>query len=435
MDQELKSITIKSLIENLAIDNKFLTLKDIVFLKNKFMNSNRKLKDIEKQIKYEISKLEKKYFQKQKQEQKEESKEKTSQNQQSLVDSPREYVLYSYESRGITSSKKVVIEKTHIGEEDLNRPMHVLVNNHIKGYLKMKDNNLVDDADLAISQIGKLLNVFVTDIYRIEDNKHNQGILSVDIMNEDTLESKTIGSIINKHYGKVLNQDHYSSWVKELMSLPDSGKETPLQDELSLKTLIELGFTIIFEEYPNMSDKEKKSYKQNYFKMLVFDFLTNQLDRNSENFGILILKDKRIQFAPLYDNGCVVDYEHLNENSARFMMKICDKKAFIQVLFKYYFDEIKDFIEKMIGSKEIQAKIENIIDVYLDENDALWYKGIIDLNLKTLKKLYIEKTEGSKKKLDSTGYVRSLQYSVIVVVCCIILGFIIGLLFVIKTKY
>lgn len=434
MDQELKNITIKSLIENLASDNKFLTSQDITFLKNKFINSHRKLKDIENQIKYEISKLEKKRIQKQKQEIKEEKKDEKSKKEEVVEDVPREYILFSYESKGISSSKKVVIKKTHLGEDNFNRPMHVLVNDRFKGYLKMKDNNLVDDVDLAMSQMGKLLDIPVTDIYRIEDNKHNQGILSVDIMNENILDNKTIGSIINAHYGKLLNQDHYSPWVKEILSLPDSSKDDPLQDDLSLKTLIELGYRIVFEEYPHMSDQEKESYKQNYFHMLVFDFLTNQLDRNSENFGICIFKDKRIQFAPLYDNGCVIDYEHLNENSARFMMKICDKKAFVHVLFKYYFEDIKDFVETIIGNKEVQVKIENIIDVYLDGNDALWYKGIIDLNIKALKKLYLERTRAPKSSLDSTGYVRSLQYSVIVVVCCIILGFIIGLLFVIKTK-
>ena len=69
MDQELKSITIKSMIDNLAINNKVLTSDDISFLKNKFVNSNKKLKDIETQINYEIAKLEKKRRKQEKKEQ------------------------------------------------------------------------------------------------------------------------------------------------------------------------------------------------------------------------------------------------------------------------------------------------------------------------------------------------------------------------------
>lgn len=431
MDQELKKTTIKSLIENLSIDNKFLSSKDITFLKNKFINSDKKLKDIENQINYEISKIEKKNLQKQKREKKQEE-QNVQKIEKDIIDN--EYTLFSYESRGISSSKKVKIEKIHLGEENLNKPMHVLVNNSLKGYLKMKDSSLIDDVDLAVSQIGKLLKVKITDIYRVEDSKHNKGILSVDIINNDIKESRTIGSIINSHYNDVLQNVKYFSWMKELMSLPESDREHIIKDEASLKTLIDLGYLVVFEEYSNMSEKEKQEYKQKYLEMLVFDFLTNQLDRNSENFGVSVTKDEKIVLSPLYDNGCVIDYDHLNENATRFMMKICDRTELIKVLFKYYFKDIEIFVKRVIGSADIQTKIDNIVDVYLDENDALWYKGIIDFNLKILKKLYKEKKEYSKKLLDSTGYGTTLQYSVIVTMCCIILGFIIGLLFVIKTK-
>lgn len=432
MDQELKSITIKSLIENIAIDNKFLTAKDIEFLKNKFINSNKRLRDIENQIKYEISKLEKKSIQKAKQEKKQEINEQKQEKQVESITN-NEYTLFSYESRGITSSKKVKIEKTHFGEDDLSKPMHVIVNNTLKGYLKMKDDSLIDDVDLAVSQIGKLLDVKVTDIYRIEDSAHNKGILSIDILNDQIKENRTIGSIINSHYNHILTGEKYASWIKELISLPESNKENVIEDEISLKTLIDLGYMIIFEEYPNMSEQEKTEYKQKYFEMLVFDFLTNQLDRNSENFGISISQDGKISISALYDNGCVVDFDNLDENSSRFMMKICNRSALLRVLFKYYFSDIKGFVEKIIG-KDIQTKIENIIDIYLDENDALWYKGVVDYNLKVLKKIYKNKVEIQKKSLNSTGYATTLQHSVIVVICSIILGFIIGLLFVIKTK-
>ncbi len=432
MDQELKSITIKSLIENLAINNKFLTYKDIEFLKNKFVTSSKKLKDIENQIKYEISKLEKKKAQQQRQEQHKISKAEKQEESLETIDT--EYTLFNYESRGISSSKKVQIESLHLGENDLTQPRHVIVNNNFKGYLKMKDIDLVDDVDLAISQIGKLLNVDVTDIYRIEDSHHNRGILSIDILNKDIQENKTVGAIINENYRNVLTNKKYYAWAKELISLPESDKNNVIKDEISLKTLIDLGYAIIFEEYPNMTEQEKNEYKKKYFKMLVFDFLTNQLDRNSENFGISITKEGKVSLSTLYDNGCVADPENLQQDSMRFMMKICDRTGMIKILFKYYFSDIKDFVEKIVGNKYLQEKMEAIIDIYLSEDDALWYKGVVDLNLKIIKKLYIKQTADSKNKITSTGYIDTLQYSVIMVICCILLGFIIGLLFVIKTK-
>lgn len=434
MNQELKNITIRSLIENLAINNKFLTSKDLELLKEKFVNSNKRLKDIENQINYEITKLEKKNHQNEKRLKKQEEKKQRREEETEEGDIEEEYTLFTYESIGISSSKKVKIKQLHLGKENIKKTSYVIINDDIKGYLKLKDNRLVDDVDLAVSQIGKLLGVCVTDIYRVEDAKHNKGILSIDIKNKNIIEHKTLGSIINSHYNKVLMSNSYPNWIKELISLPDSNKERVITDEVSLKTLIDLGYTIVFEEYKTMSEEEKENYKKQYFEMLIFDYLTNQLDRNSENFGISITKENKVILSPLYDNGCVVDFENLNEGSTRFMMKICDKTALIYVLFKYYFDDIKDFVFKIIHSKSTQEKIEEIVNTYLDENDALWYKGVIDLNMKMMKKLYKEKTELKKKNLNSSGYTTTVQQSILVVICSIILGVVIGLFFVIKTK-
>ena len=151
MDQELKSITIKSMIDNLAINNKVLTSDDISFLKNKFVNSNKKLKDIETQINYEIAKLEKK---RRKQEKKEQ--ETSRKIEKDNVQTEKEYIMYTYQSVGVSSSKKVKVEPLHLGEENLNKPIHVLVNNSIKGYLKMKDSGLIDNVDLALAQMSSL---------------------------------------------------------------------------------------------------------------------------------------------------------------------------------------------------------------------------------------------------------------------------------------
>lgn len=432
MDQELKSITIKSLIENLTINNKYLTKEDISYLQKKFITSSKRLKDIENQINYEIAKLEKKRIHKEKQQQK--IKEDDIKEEIKNDNISEEYSLFSYEKIGISSSKKVKIEKVHLGEQQANKPVHVIVNNKIKGYLKMKDNGLIDIIDLTISQIGKLLDVSVTDIYRVEDEKHNKGILSVDILNDKIISNKTIGEIINSHYNKVLTENTYPSWIRQLLSLPSSDDKQVISDEVSLKTLIELPLDIIYEEYKDMTQDDKDTYKKAYFKMLIFDYLTNQLDRNSENFGISITKENKVILSPLYDNGCVIDTDNLEENTMRFMMKVCDRSAFIQVLFKYYFDEIKEFVIRCTQDREVMHKIDTIIDTYLDENDALWYKGVIDLNRKQMIKWYKKKIEEPKEKLSSSGYVRTVQYSVLIVVCCIILGFVIGLYFVIKTK-
>lgn len=429
MDQELKSITIKSMIDNLAINNKVLTSDDISFLKNKFVNSNKKLKDIETQINYEIAKLEKK---RRKQEKKE--KETSRKIEKDNVQTEKEYIMYTYQSVGVSSSKKVKVEPLHLGEENLNKPIHVLVNNSIKGYLKMKDSGLIDNVDLALAQMSSLYHVRTTSIYRIEDTLHNKGILSIDILNDSIKENHTIGEIINKNYNQAFLGKKYASWVKELISLPNSDKEHPIFDTFSIKSLIDLGLKVVYETYPNMSEEEKDMYKKEYFQMLIFDFVTNQLDRNSENFGISVTKENKIILTDLYDNGCVVDYDNLDKDSMRFMMKICNRSSFIHTLFQYYFQEIKDIVEEIISDKELLVKTNNIVDVYLDEEDAIWYKGVLDLNVKTLRKLYKDHINVPKKKRTSQGYVQIIQNSILVAICCIILGFVIGLYFVLKTK-
>ena len=428
MDKVLKQTTIKSLIDNIVINNKFLKIEDIEALKKKFISSDKKLKDIENQINYEVSKLEKKYNKSLKQE-KAKSKAEIKDNKKSVDEDIVEYTMYTYQKEGVSSSKKVKIEKMHLGDDDYTKPVHVTVNDSIKGYLKLNSSNLVDSVDLALSVMGKYLGVNVTGIYKVEDNKKNTGILSIDIFNDKIKDNKTIGAIINKNYAKSLTNDYYSGWVKELISLPESDKDHVIEDEMSLKTLIDLGYNIVFEEY-DMTEEEKSKFKKDYLNMIIFDFITNQMDRNSENVGIIVDKKDKVSLAPLYDNGCVIDEEHLNKNSTRFLMKIVNREKLIKVLIKYYMDEVKDFVYKFINNKEVNNNIMNIINTYLTEKDSVWYSGIVDLNIKNLKNIVKDVIDStSTVNNSSAGYATILQQSMIVVICCIILGFIIGAIF------
>lgn len=125
--------------------------------------------------------------------------------------------------------------------------------------------------------------------------------------------------------------------------------------------------------------------KNNFFRIVIFDFIIGNSDRHSSNWAIIKNKSGNETLAPLYDNGsslcaliCEDDIDsYLGNDKMRFhslvdsksrtlvridanSKKIPTHKCVIEYLHDKYYKETKDFVEEALRILNEQ-KIENIL--------------------------------------------------------------------------
>ncbi|EGT4187241.1 TPA: HipA domain-containing protein [Clostridioides difficile] len=149
---------------------------------------------------------------------------------------------------------------------------------------------------------------------------------------------------------------------------------------------------------------EEYNIKNDFLKMLIFDYLIGNRDRHQNNWALLESQNK-ITLSPLYDNGsslcCYVNIENIDSfftdhqrfealinTRSRSRIRIDEKNkkepTHLEVL-KYlnsnYYEQTIDFVEKIINLMN-EVNINTLIDNYSE--------NIISPKLKKLLKVYLK---------------------------------------------
>lgn len=380
MDKELKNNIIRTILEQSGITDEDLKQE---FL-NKYIDSDVKLKDIDRNLEYFIKKDQKKKKQKLDNKNIEEKKVE-------INDKKNKYMLYKYNNLSIKAKENITIDLLENKKYGTNDVYHVLVNKKDKAYLKSSKHKYIDDIDVSISQFADVFDVDVTKIYRIEDSNGGTGIISYDIETNDNIKYISLRDAYLEYYqeynkGKIYNL----KWIVELLSLPKTSKDNPLTKIEDVRVVIESGINILKDQF-NISEENLKELKKEYLKILLFDFATNQTDRSLNNVN-LMFDGNNISFAPLYDNGCVYNKE-LGDNNIYLLDHICTREAFINAIFKYYFDEIENSVKLYLNKKNYIEKIQDILKNNLNEENYKWYYKKINNNIDYIIKLFSQHEE------------------------------------------
>lgn len=274
----------------------------------------------------------------------------------------------------------------------------VLVENTFKGYQK---HTQVDDLEIAICQVGKLLNIDIVEEYRVYNaTKQKDSIIIRDIIDDDEFYDV---ENLKKRFLKLITSGKLKKekWVDAAEQLKVANTKE------DYKTIIDYGLNVL-KSLPSMLEEDYQKIEKKYFDMLLFDSIINQSERNFKDYGILCDKEtKRYSFAPLFDN---VFPSILKNNDIIIVNGItCNRYELIECLFYNYYDKIKDRVDSILNKKD---KYLQNIDIILKYNlDLSNYNMVLNNIITNLN--YFERLNRERSRLEtsssSSGYVNIIQ--------------------------
>ena len=275
-----------------------------------------------------------------------------------------------------------VLEQAYLEDKKNINPYLTLVsiNNEKKGY--KKENSISNDYEIIISDIAYLLNVKYARTYRIFDADMNpQGILN-----------ETFAGT-NERY---LNLEETLRFIKE--ESPKFTLKTSLLDchdkkvkygvkhartKNDYKETIEYVLNL-FKALPDISEKNYKSLKQDYLTIKVFELLTNSLNNNLSNTGIIINKEElqyTYELSPAY-NKYTVSLPNVSENITICNFFYVEKKELLKLLITNYYNDIKEILALITDNKDtLIPLIDQILKEHLEYEEYNKYHKIITDNL------------------------------------------------------
>ncbi len=294
-----------------------------------------------------------------------------------------------------------VLEQAHLKEDKEINPYlkQVIVNKNYVGY--KKDNSVINDYELIMSDIAYLLKINYAKTYRVFDEKMEpQGILNISFENKNerylTLE-ETLRFIKEESSNFTLRT--------ELETYHDKNIKRGLKNAKSVEdyqSSIDYVFKL-FTSLPDITKKNINKLKKDYLNMKVFEILINSLNNNLSNSGIVIDKSSlkyTYELSPSY-NKYITSIDSLKDNETIFNFFIVDKKELLSYLINSYYEDIKELLNLIIDNKDTLVPIINqVITEHLDYKEYNRYYDNIKNNIAMIEELVTKYKENIKESND-----------------------------------
>ncbi len=278
-----------------------------------------------------------------------------------------------------------VLEQAYISEiKDINPYLKLVnINNDKKGF--KKENSINNDYELIMSDIAYLLNIPYANTYRIFDEKMNpQGIVNISFVNkkERFLNLEEALRFIKEESPKF-------NLTQELLDYHDKNVKHGLKEIKSIASYKKnIDYVIkLFEALPDISEENVKQLTHDYLNMKIFELLTNSLNNNLSNIGVIVDKSSlkyTYRLSPSY-NKYTIDLSSLKESQTICNFFIVDKKELLNTLIKYYYQDIKDLLALITNNKDSLFPIINqVIKEHLEYSEYSKYYKLVSNNFKML---------------------------------------------------
>ena len=287
--------------------------------------------------------------------------------------------------------------------KELNPYLNVVSINKVnKG--TQKENSVSNDYELIMSDIAYLLNIDYAKTYRVFDkNMDPKGVININFEEENerflTLE-EALRFIEEESPSFTLTQklkDYHDKQVR--FGLKQIKNKKDYKD--NIEYVIDL-----FKALPDITTKNLNELKKSYFNMKVFELLTNSLNNNLSNFGIIVNKESKkytYRLSPSY-NKYTTELETLNSEETICNFFIVNKRELLNTLIQNYYKDIKQLLTLIANNKKsLLPIISQIIKEHLNYDEYNKYYKVITDNIVmieecvALKKISTQDTEDDEE--------------------------------------
>lgn len=273
-----------------------------------------------------------------------------------LVDIMQLAQISPVENYRITDNLEIdqILKNISVGMND-NKKITFSINgqSHL-GYLKSNLIPVFNDASIAMYELGNLLGVNIAPTYSTIYNG----------------KPYIISQSINENGEDFLMMQEFTNKYKS-----DADFSKPIDSREKIKRLIMTPLDSLKkyqEQTPGITDEAVQQFIDSYVDMLCFDYVTNQTDRNFDNFGVLIGNNGAISFAPLIDSDFILNKpSDGNENRGFSMKKDYDKDVAMSVLYELFPERVQSFRSRLYFNEN---EIQSILNTHFSE-DMLFGQG------------------------------------------------------------
>ena len=294
-----------------------------------------------------------------------------------------------------------VLEQAYIKEiKDLNPYLKLVsINNEHPG--TKKENSVNNDYELIMSDIAYLLKIDYARTYRIFDEKMEpQGIVNInfDKKNERFLNLEEALRFIKEESPKF-------TLTQELLDYHDKNVKYGLKNittKEEYKNNLEYVFNI-FKALPDITEENVKSLKRAYLNMKIFELLTNSLNNNLTNIGLIVNKENltyTYSLSPSY-NKYTVEIPNFDLNKTICNFYIVEKEELLKTIINNYYKEVKELLSLIVNNKTTLLPIINqVIKEHLEYTEYNKYYNLVSTNLDMIERLVKAKKETSPDTIE-----------------------------------
>ena len=252
-----------------------------------------------------------------------------------------------------------------------------------------KENSKENDYELIMSDIAYLMDIPYAKTYRIFNEKMEPtGIIcgSMEGKNERFLNLEETFSFIKEESNKFMLKSKIINYHDKNIKY---GITQVFESDL-VKDSIDYVLDL-FACLPDITKENIEELKASYLKVKVFELLTNSLNNNLENYGIIInKKDKKYtyEFAPTY-NKSETKNDMLSKDETICNFFVVDKEDLINILFKNYYKYVKELTNMIIDNNVTMYKIiDKVTKEHLEFDEYKNYKEILKYNYDKFERIY-----------------------------------------------
>lgn len=292
-----------------------------------------------------------------------------------------------------------VLEQAYVSDiKDINPYLKLVnVNNQNKGY--KKENSINNDYELIMSDIAYLLNIEYAKTYRIFDKDMNpNGVLNITFEkeNERFLNLEEALRFVKEESPKF-------TLTQELINTHDMNIKHGLKEIVDKKDYKDnIDYVIkLFEALPDITEDNIQKLKKDYLNMKIFELLTNSINNNLSNIGIIINKEYSkytYRLSPSY-NKYTVELPTIAPTKTICNFNIVSKVELLETLISSYYRDIKELLSLIVDNQKTLLPIINqVIKEHLEFDEYNKYSKVVSDNLKMI----TEHVEEKKKTTPDT---------------------------------